>query len=67
MWMTKIETNTVELKQKVFKAACAQIHKYCDANETEKLWKLGLINIEGDAVVIIDFDVVVGRCLIKVR
>ena len=56
-----------ELKQKVFKAACAQIHGYCDARDIEKLWKVGLINVEGDAVVLISYEEVVGRCIIKVR
>jgi len=67
MWMTKMEPSVEEMKQKVFKACCAQIHTYCPAEEVEKLWKVGLINVEGDAVVLISYQETTGRCLIKVR
>jgi len=51
----------------VYKAACAPIHSYCDSSDIEKLWKIGLTHVEGDAVVLINYEEAVGRCLIKVR
>lgn len=67
LWVTKVQPETTDLEEKLFKAALSSVFEWTAQDSVEKVWTDNVIAEDGIPIAVLDFTEVPGRVLVKVE